>query len=240
MSEHFVNATRSQLSTVNNYQSNRILSQLPSEEYSRISDFLEPVELSLNEIIIKANRQCKWVYFPTQGIVSLMLFMKDGSTTEIGLTGTEGMVGIFQFLGKTVCNTSTLVQIKGTAMRLDVKTLQDEFDRGEKLQKLILQYALQLHNQISQCAACNNTHTVQQRTARWLLMVDDRTEQKTFFMTQQLMSKMLGVRRPGVTEVAAQMQRQGIISYQRGHVKIVNRPDLEAVACECYQKLKNI
>lgn len=225
---------------MNNPQSNRILSQLSSEEYRRVSYFLEPVELSLNEIIIKANKQCESVYFPTQGIVSLMLFMKDGSTTEIGLTGTEGMVGIFQFLGKSVCNTSALVQIKGTAMRLNIKTLQAEFDRGEKLQKLILHYALQLHNQISQCAACNNTHTVKQRTARWLLIIDDRTEPKTFFMTQQLMSKMLGVRRSGVTEVAAQMQRQGIISYQRGQVKVVDRPALEAVACECYQKLKNI
>jgi CRP-like cAMP-binding protein len=225
---------------VNNPLDNRLLSQLSSEEYRRVSDFLEPVELSLNEIIIKANQQCKSVYFPTQGIVSLMLFMNDGSTTEIGLIGTEGMVGTFQFLGKDVCHTSALVQMKGAAMRLDVKKLQTEFDRGEKLQKLILYYAWQLHNQISLCAGCNNTHTVKQRTARWLLMVDDRTESKTFFMTQQLMSKMLGVRRSGVTEVAAQMQRQGIISYQRGHVKIVDRPALEAVACECYQKLKNI
>lgn len=225
---------------MNNPQNNYLLSQLSPEEYRRLSDYLEPVQLSLYEILIKANQPCEAVYFPTEGIVSLMLIMKDGSTTEIGLTGTEGMVGIFQFLGKGICNTSALVQVKGTAMRLDVKKLQTEFDRGETLQKLILHYALKLFNQVSICAACNNQHTVKQRTARWLLMVDDRTKQKIFPMTQKLISQMLGVRRTGVTEVATQMQRQEIINYWRGQVKILDRPALEAVACECYQKLKNV
>lgn len=224
----------------NSYNNNYILSQLSSEEYHRLSDSLEPVQLPFSEVLIEANRQSESVYFPTEGIVSLMIIMKDGSTTEIGVIGTEGMVGMFHFLGKGVCNTRALVQVKGSAMRLDVKTLQAEFDRGETLQKLILHYALQLFNQVNQCAACNNKHTVKQRTARWLLMVDDRIEQTTLPMTQQLMSQMLGVRRSGVTEVAVQMQRQGIIKYQRGQVIILDRPALEAVACECYQKLKNI
>lgn len=221
-------------------QKNYILSQLSPAEYQRLSDRLEPVQLSLNQVLLQANTECKSVYFPTEGIVSLMSVMKDGSTTEIGLIGTEGMVGTFPFLGKGINRTPAFVQIKGSAMRLDVETLQTEFDRGETLQHLILSYALKLFDQVSQCAACNNQHTVKQRTALWLLMIDDRTETKTFSMTQQLISRMLGVRRPGVTEVAVEIQRSGIISYYRGEITIVDRPALEAIACECYQKLKNI
>lgn len=226
------------MSGANNPSNNYLLSKLSSAEYQRLSDRLEPVQLSLNQILIEANRDCEAVYFPTEGIVSLMSIMKDGSTTEIGLIGTEGMVGTFPFIGKGVSNSRAFVQLKGSAMRLDIKTLQAEFNRGETLQKLILSYALSLFEQVSQCAACNNQHTVKQRTARWLLMIDDRTDTKTFSMTQLLISRMLGVRRPGVTEVAGDIQRLGIISYHRGKITILDRPALETIACECYQKLK--
>lgn len=225
---------------MNNPQKNYILSQLSLAEYQRLSDSLEPVQLTLNQVLLEARQECKSVYFPTEGIVSLMLVMKDGSTTEIGLIGTEGMVGTFPFLGKGGYDNRALVQLKGSAMRLDVKTLRAEFDRGETLQELMLSYALKLFDQVSQCAACNNQHTVKQKTARWLLMIDDRTETETFPMTQQLISRMLGVRRPGVTEIAVEIQRSGIISYYRGKMTIVDRPALEAIACECYQQLKNI
>lgn len=225
---------------MNDPQKNYILSQLSSAEYQRLNDSLEPVQLSLDRVLIEADKQCDSVYFPTEGIVSLMSVMKDGSTTEIGLIGTEGMVGILPFLGKGTYSNRALVQLKGSAMRLDVETLRAEFDRGETLQELILSYALKLFDQVSQCAACNNQHTVKQKTARWLLMIDDRTETETFPMTQQLISRMLGVRRPGVTEAAVEIQRSGIISYYRGKMTIVDRPALEAIACECYQKLKNI
>lgn len=225
-------------SILNDPKSNHILSALSQKEYERIEGCLEPVQLCLNEILLEANQNCKSLYFPTQGVVSLISAMQDGSTTEIGLIGKEGMVGTLQFLGEGVANSHAMVQVKGAAMRIDMKVLQVEFNRGKMFQKLLLRYALKLFNQISQCAACNNHHTVKQRTARWLLMLDDRCDREPLLMTQQLLSKMLGVRRTGVTEVAKEIQRQGIIDYQRGKIRILDREALETVACECYQIIK--
>ena len=223
---------------MNNPKNNRILSALPETEYRRLLDLLEPVNLSLNEILLEARQKSEYLYFPTQGIVSLVSVMDDNSTTEIGLIGKEGMVGTLQFLGDGISNSQTVVQVKGTAMRIEDSVLRVEFERSKTLQKLLLGYALKLFNQVSQGAACNNHHSVKQRTARWLLMLDDRSDD-TLSMTQQLLSQMLGVRRTGVTEVANEIKQQGIINYQRGKITILNRQALEAIACQCYQLIKD-
>ena len=223
---------------MNNPKNNRILSALPESEYRCLVSLLEPVNLSLNEILLKAWQKCEYLYFPTQGIVSLLSVMDGNSTTEIGLIGKEGMVGTLQFIGDGISNNETVVQVKGTAMRIESQVLRVEFERSKILQKLLLGYALKLFNQVSQGAACNNHHTVKQRTARWLLMLDDRSDD-TLSMTQQLLSKMLGVRRTGVTEVANEIKQQGIIDYQRGKITILNRQALEAIACQCYQLIKD-
>ena len=223
---------------MNNPKNNHILSALPESDYQRLVSLLEPVNLSLNEILLEARQKCEYLYFPTQGIVSLLSVIDNNSTTEIGLIGKEGMVGTLQFLGDGISNSQTVVQVKGTAMRIESKILRVEFERSEVLQKLLLGYALKLFNQVSQGAACNNHHSVKQRTARWLLMLDDRSDD-TLSMTQQLLSKMLGVRRTGVTEVANEIRQQGIIDYQRGKIIILDRQALEAVACQCYQLIKD-
>lgn len=225
---------------MNNPQSNQIISAIPKKEYQRFSEHLEPVDLSLNEILSQSHQKIKSLYFPTEGVVSLISVMDNGSTTEIGLVGKEGMVGMLEFIGEgiSISNNRYQVQVEGTAMRIDSQVLRVEFDRSETLQKLLLRYALNLFNQVSQCAACNNHHTVKQRTARLLLMLKDRSNDETLFMTQQLLSRMLGVRRTGVTEVAKQLQRQGIIDYHRGKINIIDRPALEEIACECYQVLR--
>ena len=223
---------------MNNPKDNRILSALPEAEYQQLIKLLEPVNLSLNEVLLKAQQKCEYLYFPTQGVVSLVSTIDNGSTTEIGLIGKEGMVGTLQFIGDGILNSQTVVQAKGTAMRIESEVLRVEFERSKTLQKLLLGYALKLFNQVSQGAACNNHHTVKQRTARWLLMLDDRSDD-TLFMTQQLLSKMLGVRRTGVTEVANEIKQQGIINYQRGLITIQDRQALEAIACKCYQLIKD-
>lgn len=224
---------------MNNPKNNHLLSSLPESNYQSFSHYLAPVQLSLNEILLEPNQKIESLYFPTQGVVSLISELQDGSTTEIGLIGKEGMVGTMQFLGNGVLNNRTLVQATGTAMRIDAQVLRTECTRNPVLQKTLLQYALKLFNQVSQCAACNNHHTVKQRTARWLLMLDDRNDGEILSMTQQLLSQMLGVRRTGVTEVAKEIQREGIIDYHRGKIKILDRQALETVACECYQVLKD-
>ena len=195
--------------------------------------------LPLGKVLIEANQKAESLYFPTQGIVSLVSIMQDGSTTEVGLIGKEGMVGTPQFLGNGVSNNHATVQGKGTAIKINTKMLQLEFDRSPSLQRLLLNYSLKLFNQVSQCSSCNNHHSVKERAARWLLMLDDRCEDKIFIMTQLLLSRMLGVRRTGVSEIASQLQKQGVIDYSRGNITILDREVLEATACECYQFLKD-
>ena len=223
---------------MNKSKNNKILSKLSPQVYRRLSEHLEPVQLSLGEILLNPNQKVELLYFLTKGIVSLILVMQDGSTTEIGIIGKEGVVGIAQFLGKGVSHSRSLVQVKGAAMQIDAEVLREEFNRGGLLQELLLQYNFKLFNQISQVAACNNHHTIEQRIARWLLMLDDRKDTKTLFMTQELLSRMLGVRRTGVTQISNQIRQQGIIDYQRGKIRILDRPGLELIACECYQKLR--
>ncbi|WP_216595604.1 Crp/Fnr family transcriptional regulator [Myxosarcina sp. GI1] len=220
---------------MNEPKNNYILSALLPEEYQRLSDRLKLIKLVRGQTLLKANRQIESLYFPIEGVVSIVSTMQDGSTTEIGIIGKEGMVGTHQFLGDGISNSLSTVQINGAAMQIDVKSLRVEYNRGGRLQTNLLRYALNLFNQVSQCSACNNHHTVKQRTARWLLMLGDRLENDRISIVQQFISRMLGVRRTGVSEIAAELQRQQIIDYQRGKIKILNREALEEIACECYQ-----
>lgn len=224
---------------MNNSLNNHILKALPEQEYQRLKSYLVPIQLSLNEILVRPDRKNKMLYFPTQGIVSLMSVMQDGYTTQVGVVGREGMVGTLQFLGEAPSNCQYIVRVQGWAMAIEQEVLQREFHQVKMLQKLLLGYALKLFNQVSQCAACNSHHSVRQRIARWLLMLDDRCDEDILLMTQQLFSQMLGVRRTGITEVAKKLQQQKIINYHRGKIEIIDREALEMVACECYQLLKD-
>lgn len=225
---------------MNNSQANKLLSALPKKEYQNLTNLLEPVELSAGQVLLSSDKELEFVYFPLKGIVSLISEMSNGATTEIGLVGPEGMVGTLQFIAEGVSQNRSVVQIGGEAMRIEAKALRVEFERSKALQKLLIQYSLKLFNQVSQVAACNNHHTIKQRTASWLLMLSDRYEknEKTLPMTHQLLSQMLGVRRTGITIAARQIQQRGIIDYKRGKIEILDRQALEKVACECYQILK--
>lgn len=220
------------------YRKNRLLSALPEPELQRLSNNFEKVELSANQILLKSSQKLESLYFPLQGIVSLISIVENNCSTEIGLIGSEGVVGILQFLGEGTLDSLAMVQVAGTALKIDAQMLRAELNRSQKLQKLFLQYVLKLYSQVSQDAACNNHHSVRQRTACKLLMLDDRSVGETLLMTQQSLSLMLGVRRTGISEIACQMMQQGIIYYQRGKIKILNRPALEKIACGCYQIVK--
>ena len=164
--------------------------------------------------------------------------MIDGSTAEMGLVGNEGVVGISLFMGGETTPNRAMVQGGGGAFRMNAKSMLDEFQRGDEFQHLLLRYTQALITQISQTAVCNRLHSVEQRLCRWLLMTHDRTESDELQMTHEFISNMLGVRREGVTLAARRLQEAKMISYVRGHINILNRQQLLAHVCECYQVVK--
>ena len=217
---------------------NWLLDALPFEDYERLLPDLEPVFFSLGEVVYESGAQLGHVYFPTTSVVSLLYTMLDGATAEMGLVGKEGVVGIALFMGGDTTPNRTVVQSGGQAFKLRAKAMQHEFDRGGAFQHLLLRYTQALITQISQTAVCNRLHSVEQRLCRWLLMTHDRTQSDELQMTQEFISNMLGVRREGVTHAAHGLQDQGLISYVRGHIKILDRQGLEAHVCECYGVVK--
>ena len=218
---------------------NLVLDALPDADYERLLDDLEPVSFSLGDVIYESGGQMDYVYFPTTSHVSLLYTMINGSTAEMGLVGNEGVVGIALFMGGATTPNRAVIQGSGKALKLRAKAMQYEFSRGGEFQQLLLRYTLALITQISQTAVCNRLHSVDQRLCRWLLMTHDRTRSDELQMTQEFISNMLGVRREGVTHAAHGLQEQGLISYVRGHIRIVNRPGLETHACECYAVVKS-
>lgn len=213
---------------------NCLLDALPNEDYERLLDDLRPVSLALGDVIYEPGIEMDYVYFPTTSQVSLLYTMIDGVTAEMGLVGNEGVVGIALFMGGDSTTNRAMVQGAGLAVKLRGKSLKTEFHRGGAFQHLLLRYTQALITQISQTAICNRLHSVEQILCRWLLMTHDRTYSDDLKMTQELISNTLGVRREAVTHAAGNLQEQGLISYVRGHIKIVDRANLEAHACECY------
>jgi CRP-like cAMP-binding protein len=211
---------------------------LSETEYQRLVPHLELVELSVRQVLYNANEPITHVYFPHQAIVSLVCTQKDGSTVEAGMVSNDGMVGLSVIWGSNTTNTSAFVQIAGSSLMMETGLLQAEFNRGGELQGLLLRYTHGLFTQVTQTLACNSLHTIEQRLARWLLFIADRMQSDTFPLTQEYIAKMLGCRRPGVTEAAGRLSRAGMISYKRGVISILNHQNLEQTSCECYSMLK--
>ena len=218
---------------------NRLLAMLPREEYGRILPHLGHVSFSLGQVVYESGGRMDHIYFPTTTIVSLLYTMENGSSAEMGMAGHEGLVGIALFMGGDSMPNRAVVQSAGGAVRMRAKVLQDEFKRGGAFQRLLLRYTQALITQMSQTAVCNRLHTIEQQLCRWLLLSRDRLDSDELVMTQELIANMLGVRREGVTAAAGRLQEQGLISYVRGRIRILDRPGLEAVVCECYQVVKD-
>jgi CRP-like cAMP-binding protein len=217
---------------------NQLLSALSTEKYQRLIPYLELVKLPLRQVLHEPGEKIEYVFFPTDAMISLVSIMQDGSTVEVSLVGKEGMVGIPVILGGNSTITQAVVQIAGSALRMQANVFKVEFDRGGELQFLLLCYIQALFTQVSQSAACNRLHSVEERLARWLLTVQDCLQTSEFPMTQEYIAQMLGSRRSGVTVAAGTLQQAGIISYRRGKIKILNQEDLENTACECYGIIK--
>ncbi|BAY10322.1 Crp/Fnr family transcriptional regulator [Calothrix sp. NIES-2098] len=218
---------------------NRLLTALPACEYQRLVPYLKFVSLSSGQILYEAEEPITRVYFPNNSLVSLIISTGNGSTVEVGCVGNEGIVGVPVILGSNTTTTSAVVQIAGNAMQMNADILKSEFACGRNLQKLLLSYVHALYAQAAQAAVCNRLHTLEARLARWLLTVSDRIQSNKLPLTQEYISLMLGVRRSGVTVAAGILSEQGIISYNRGNITILNRKGLEAISCECYRLLKS-
>jgi CRP-like cAMP-binding protein len=213
---------------------NRLLTALPRAEYNRLRPHLEKVSLPLKDILYEANGPIPHVFFPLNGVVSLVLIMDSGFSLEVGTIGNEGIVGTPVFLGAESSPTRAISQVAGEALRLETKVFKEEMKRAGPLYGLVLRYTQAMINQISQSTVCNHRHSVQKRMCRWLLMSHDRVGTDQFHLTQEFLAQMLGVRRPTVTAVAGILQKAGLISYHRGTLTVLDRKGLEAASCECY------
>jgi len=217
---------------------NRLLAALPEAEYQHLVPLLEYVPLPLKQVLYKRGESIEYVYFPHRAIVSLVSTPEEGSNVEVGLVGNEGIVGIPAALGDNIATTTAMVQREDSGMRMEASLLKTEFQQGGSLQNLLLRYTQALYAQTSQTAACNGLHQLDEKLARWLLLVCDRVESNELQLTQEFISQMLGVRRAGVTEAANRLQTAGLIRYTRGRITILNRQELEAASCSCYGIIK--
>jgi CRP-like cAMP-binding protein len=219
-------------------QQNHLLAALPAAEFEPLVAHLELAPLPLGKMLYEPGGQLQHAYFPTTAIVSLHYVMASGATTEAAGVGNEGVVGISLFMGGDTTSSSAVVQTAGHAYRLERRLLLREFNRAGLLQRLLLRYTQALITQISQTAACNRHHSLEQQLCRWLLLTLDRLPSSDLVMTQELVASMLGVRREGITVAAGNLQRAGFISYRRGHIAVLDRSGLERHACECYAVVK--
>jgi len=217
---------------------NHLLAALPAADFESLAPHLELVPLRLGDMLYDPGEQLQHAYFPTTSIVSLHYVMATGASAEAAGVGNEGVVGISLFMGGDTTPSSAVVQTAGHAYRLERRKLLQEFNRGGLLQRLLLRYTQALITQMSQTAACNRHHSVEQQLCRWLLLTLDRLPSNELVMTQELVATLLGVRREGITEAAGNLQRAGLISYRRGHIAVLDRAGLATHACECYAVVK--
>lgn len=219
-------------------KSNRLLAVLPDVDWLRWQPLLEWVDLPLGEVLCESGRTLSHVYFPTSAIVSLLYVMENGASAEIAVVGNEGVVGISLFMGGESTPSRAVVQSAGKGVRMRSQAVKDEFNRAGPVMHLLLRYTQALITQMAQTAVCNRHHTLDQQLCRWLLLSLDRLQGSELTMTQELIANMLGVRREGVTEAALKLQKLDLISYARGHIKVLDRAGLEQRTCECYAVVK--
>lgn len=218
--------------------SNQLLSSIPEQEYKILFANLEHISLELGQVIYKIHQEIEYVYFPLHSMISLMSVLHDKSTTEIGLIGNEGLVGLPVFLGSNKANNQTIVQIPDGAMKVKAEIFKAESQKPGELNRLLLLYTQARLIQISQNAVCKCHHQIEQQFAGWLLYAHDSVKQDNLPLTQKFLAQMLGVRRASVTEVAQKFQKAQIISYTRGNIVILDREALESNSCECYFYVK--
>lgn len=213
---------------------NLLLESLPAADQAALHEHLEPVPLPINSVIFEAEQVPQFIYLMTSGMASLVTPMIGGEALEVGLVGREGFAGGVHLLGPELGSSRCFMQIAGTALRMDFRRFGCAFQHQPGLRHRVLQYVQYETYILNQLSACNRVHELEERLARWLLMVADRLGSSDIPLTQEFLGQMLGTRRSTVTVAAGILQRSGLIEYRRGHVKILDRQALEGAACECY------
>ncbi len=222
------------MATVSNSTGNRLLDALSEEDFERLSAGLTPVRLAFKQSIELANQPIEMVFFPTSGILSVVATTRRERQIEVGLIGREGMSGLSVIMGSGQSPNETYVQVEGTAFQVRADALRQAIQQSSKLRDLFLRYVQSFLIQTSQTALANGSAKIEERLARWLLMAQDRLQRPDLPLTHELLSIMLGVRRPGVTEALNSMEGSGLIKATRGVVRLLDRPGVEACANGCY------
>lgn len=218
---------------------NRILEALPREQFARLQPHLVTVRLQRDEVVYIAGDQIRYVYFPVDGLLSLLSTTETGSTVEVAMVGNEGVVGLPVILKNRTIPYEVTVHTETNAFKIKAEDFLEEFDRGEGLHDYLLRYMYLVIAEISQAALCHRFHTVEEALGRWLLMVQDRLHTDSLNLTQESISHVLGVPRTGVTMAAGALQRAGLIRYSRGKIVILDRSRLEVNSCECFRVVHN-
>jgi len=215
---------------------NHLLSQVPRAEFERLLPYLEHVRLAHKDIITRPGEQISHVYFPTRGAISLITHLDGTVAVETATTGRDGCIGVSAAFDDAICLQDWLVQVPGEAQRMRVNDFQRALEMSQSLRHLVGRYTIALLNQTARGSACNRRHGIEQRLARWLLMIHDLADSDELSLTQEILSMMLGVRRASVNLTAGELQRARLIDYWPGHITVLDREGLERAACEDYRR----
>jgi CRP-like cAMP-binding protein len=219
---------------------NQLLTALPSAERQRLTALCEPIELTFGQVLCEQGARVRHVYFPSGGFISLISALDGRPRLEVGLVGSEGMLGVSLLLGVHVAPLRALVQGTGSALRMEAARFSDELKRNPALQRALNSYVYVLMSQLAQMAACTRFHVVEARLARWLLMTRDRARSDEFYLTQEFIAYMLGVRRVGISRAARALRKRKLIRYTRGRMTILDGRALEAASCGCYAVARDL
>ena len=217
---------------------NHLLAKLTEEQFRPLLPFFDLVELKVKEVLVRQGDPIEYVYFPSNGAFSCIVYMEDGSGVEVGTIGNEGFTTVEMLLDATIATETVVCQVSGTSLRMSANDFRTVIPDSRAFSKILKCSGQAYLAQVSQSVACNRLHSTDIRFARWLLITHDRVQGDEFAITQEFLAAMLGVHRPSVSVVAGLFQQAGIIRYTRGRMKILDRARLEDSACECYAMVR--
>ncbi|SRR5579871_424156 len=214
---------------------NKLLAKIPGKELNRLLPHLLELELPFMKVLSDMDEEIEHAYFVTSGVVSMVNEPDNGDIVEFATIGNEGVAGFPILLGTSSMPSRVIVQVAGSGLRIGKLDLLEALRETPVLHRLLMRHVMAVMNQIAQSTSCNRLHQVQERCARWLLHTHDRVEGNSFTLTHEFLGQMLGVHRPTVTVAARMLQEAGLIRYTRGKIEVIDRPGLEAAACNCYR-----